>query len=351
MHLGRWSSHLATNHLGGVSNWTTPGWHFACSESGRTNKAISLYWIQHVFDPSTKTRANGRPRVLINDGFGTHESEEILKFCFENNIILCRLPSHTSHKLQPCDLTVFSSLKGAYREQAENLYRGGANTVGKQHFTLLYSRARDEAFTPRNIKSAWCKAGLHPFNPARVPNDIEPPPTEATDPRTQTVNVELPSPNDLLTTPTTSEGITLLSKKLEQDIDDLDSPVKRRFAKFHSAVQKSRADCALLRAENKNLFEQNNEKKIRVSTRSTVIGRAKIMTYDDILAARNKRAAEESGIADQARQPGKRQKPGPKPPKPLDCFSDAATQAKELGKGADEVDSAGLESYCSILRF
>jgi hypothetical protein len=28
------------------SNWTThptPGWHFACSESGRTNKAISLY--------------------------------------------------------------------------------------------------------------------------------------------------------------------------------------------------------------------------------------------------------------------------------------------------------------------
>jgi hypothetical protein len=184
------------------SNWTThptPGWHFACSESGRTDKAISLYWIQHVFDPSTRTRANGRPRVLINDGFGTHESEEILKFCFENNIILCRLPSHTSHKLQPCDLTVFSSLKTAYREQVENLYRGGANTVGKQHFPLLYSRARDQAFTPRNIQAAWCKAGLHPFNPNRVPNDIQPPLTEATDPRTQTVNVELPSPNDLLT--------------------------------------------------------------------------------------------------------------------------------------------------------
>jgi hypothetical protein len=96
----------------------------------------------------------------------------------------------------------------------------------------------------------------------------------------------------------------LLSKKLEQDIGHLDSPVKRRYAKFHNAVQKSRADRALLRADNKNLFEQNNEKKIRASTRSTVIGRAKIMTYDDILAARNKRAAEESGIADQAKNPG-----------------------------------------------
>ncbi len=66
------------------------------------------------------------------------------------------------------------------------------------------------------------------------------------------MNADLPSPNDLLTTPTTSEAVTLLSKKLEQDIGDLDSPVKRRFAKFHNAVQKSRADCALLRAENKN---------------------------------------------------------------------------------------------------
>jgi hypothetical protein len=289
--------------------------------------------------------------VLINDGFGTHESEEILRFCFENNIILCRLPSHTSHKLQPCDLTVFSSLKGGYREQAENLYRGGANTVGKQHFTLLYSRARDEAFTPRNIKSAWCKAGLHPFNPDRVPNDIQAPLTEATDPRTQTVNVEPPSPNDLLTTPTTSEGITSLGKKLEEDIGDLDSPVKRRFAKFHNAVQKSRADCALLRVENKNLFEQNNEKKIRVSTRSTVVGRAKIMTYDDILAARNKRAAEESGIAGRARKSAKRQKTGVKPPKPPESLSDAPSQAKELEKDMDGIESMGLESCCSILRF
>ena len=100
------------------SNWTvhpTPGWHFACSKTGYTDAAISLYWIQHVFDPLTKARANGKPRMLISDGFGTHETLEILKYCFENNIILCRLPSHTSHKLQPCDISVFGPLKAAYR--------------------------------------------------------------------------------------------------------------------------------------------------------------------------------------------------------------------------------------------
>ncbi|KAF2734578.1 hypothetical protein EJ04DRAFT_512420, partial [Polyplosphaeria fusca] len=33
--------------------------------------------------------------MLICDGFGTHETLEILEFCFENKITLCRLPSLT----------------------------------------------------------------------------------------------------------------------------------------------------------------------------------------------------------------------------------------------------------------
>jgi len=46
--------------------------------------------MKRVFDPQTKARANQKPRLLICDGFGTHETLEILEFCFEN---------HTSHKL------------------------------------------------------------------------------------------------------------------------------------------------------------------------------------------------------------------------------------------------------------
>lgn len=104
------------------SDWTThptPGWHFACSPSGYNNRDIALEWFRHVFDPQTKPRANGRLRVLINNGFTAHESLEVLEFCHENNIILCRLPSHTSHKLQPCDVAVFGPLKTAYRERVE----------------------------------------------------------------------------------------------------------------------------------------------------------------------------------------------------------------------------------------
>jgi hypothetical protein len=102
-----------------------------------------LQWFKRVFDLKTKERANGRPRVLILDGFRTHETLKILEYCFANNIILCRLPSHTSHKLQPYDVAAFSLLKTAYRDQAERLEQGGVNTIGKEHFTSLYKPARE----------------------------------------------------------------------------------------------------------------------------------------------------------------------------------------------------------------
>src|SRR6266480_6386388 len=103
-----------------------------------------------------------------------------MQYCFENNLILCRIPYHTSHKLQPCDIGVFGPLKAAYRDEVERLYQGGANTVGTEHFTSLYSPARQKALTSRNIKAGWIKAGLYPFNPDRVLRDILKPLAELT---------------------------------------------------------------------------------------------------------------------------------------------------------------------------
>jgi DDE superfamily endonuclease len=182
------------------SNWTTyptPGWHYACSESGYTDSKISYKWLKREFDPQTKARANKKPRILICDGFGTHESLEVLKYCFENNIILCRIRSHTSHKLQPCDVGVFGLLKAAYRDEVERLYRGGANTVGKQHFTSLYSPAREKALTPRNIKAGWSATGLHPFNPDRVLRTIQKPSAKQVPPKNR-VKIEYHQQSEIL---------------------------------------------------------------------------------------------------------------------------------------------------------
>jgi hypothetical protein len=104
-----------------------------------------LQWLKRVFDPETKERANGKPRVLMLDGFGTYETLEILEYCFANNIILCRLPSHTSHKLQPCDVAVFGPLKTAYRDQVERL----------EPSTGTVRRGRKRKSTALEVEANW----------------------------------------------------------------------------------------------------------------------------------------------------------------------------------------------------
>jgi hypothetical protein len=156
-----------------------------------------------MFDPATKERARGKPRVLICDGFGTHETLEVLEFCFANNIVLCRLPSHTSHKLQPCHVAVFGPLKAAYCEQAERLERGGVNTIGKEHFTSLDSPTGEKAFTSKDIIAGFVASGLFPFNPDSVLRSMPRPLANLTIPKTGEVNVKACHQNEVPQTPIT----------------------------------------------------------------------------------------------------------------------------------------------------
>ena len=70
----------------------------------------------------------------------------------------------------------------------------------------------------------------------------------------------------------------------------LDSPTRHHFQKLVNATEKAFADRTILLDENRLLFEQNNEGKTRQSVKSTVPGKARIMAYDDIVEAEQKRA-------------------------------------------------------------
>jgi hypothetical protein len=128
--------------------------------------------------------------VLICDGFGTYKTLEILKFCFANNIILYCLPSYTSYKLQPYDVVVFAPLKAAYYKQVKRLERGGVNTIRKEHFTSLYSPAREKAFTSKNIIASFTASSLFLFNLDRVLRSILKPLANLTILKASEVNVK-----------------------------------------------------------------------------------------------------------------------------------------------------------------
>ncbi|KAF2676794.1 DDE-domain-containing protein [Lentithecium fluviatile CBS 122367] len=301
------------------SNWTTyptPGWVYAHSESGYNDSYLSPEWIKRVFDPQTKARANGKPRVLICDGFRTHQTLKILEFCFEKNIILCRLPSHTSHKLQPCDVAVFGPLKTAYRDQVERLYRGGVTVINKKHFTTLYSPAQEKAMTKKNILAGWAKTGLFPFNPERVLRDIVVPDAElppaalpirtayegrGLNPQCETVQTPV--------TPVSSEALTSLLTLIKQDPHNEESAKRhqRLVQKLANAAQISFTQQALDQDHIRLLSKMNDEAKTRRKTKSEILGKARVMSYEDIKAARAKRAKQNANK--EAKGKGKRGRP------------------------------------------
>jgi hypothetical protein len=199
---------------------------------------------------------------------------------------------------------VFAPLKAAYRDQVERLERGGVGTIGKSHFTSLYYPARTRAFTKKNILAGWAKSGLFPFNPDRVLRDTPKPVATIQVPEVCEVDMDLRTEGNVVQTPITPvtpgnpEAVVSLQSMINQDAHTLDETSKwrlqRHVQKLANAATTSFAERALQKEQIRFLYKVNNEAKVRRSTKSVVLGKAKVMSYEDLEEARAKRAAKDA---------------------------------------------------------
>ena len=203
--------HLQTSWFGP----SIPDWRFATSENGWTSNNIAIDWLKTIFHPRTKPIGN-QVRLLLVDGHGSHENVEFMWLCKQYNIQMVFLPAHSSHVLQPLDLSVFSSLKTAYRTEVTKLaYIDEAAPIQKQRFLSFYETARTKAFTKSNIRSGWKAAGICPWNPqkalqsSQLSNLPKTPPEQA--PKTN-LNFE-----DVFQTPTNQRHIQTIVQSLDKD--------------------------------------------------------------------------------------------------------------------------------------
>jgi hypothetical protein len=89
-------------------------WRFSTSNSGWTSDSHAFEWLTTVFEPSTRPTDPSHHRLLVMDGHGSHITANVIAFCIRHAIDLLILPPHTSHTLQPLDVSVFSPLKRAH---------------------------------------------------------------------------------------------------------------------------------------------------------------------------------------------------------------------------------------------
>jgi hypothetical protein len=90
-----------------------PCW-FASSPNGWTSDELGLSWLQSLFDTQTIDKAKRDWRLLILDGHGSHYTLRFLDWCRSNRILVAIFPPHSTHRLQPLDVSLFRPLATYY---------------------------------------------------------------------------------------------------------------------------------------------------------------------------------------------------------------------------------------------
>ena len=89
-----------------------PGSIYGLSHNGWITREIFCQCFEHFLlsIPSV------RPVILMLDGHSSHYCPKTICMAAEQQIILCALPPHTTHKTQPLDRGCFAPLKVAWRD-------------------------------------------------------------------------------------------------------------------------------------------------------------------------------------------------------------------------------------------
>ena len=110
-----------------------------------------------------------RPVLLFVDGHASHITIDVIDLARENSIILFCLPPHTTHALQPLDVSVFKSLKSHFSKAVHALsFTKKDFIVSKREFARVVKTPFEKAFSMSNIKAGFKKCGIHPFDPNAI---------------------------------------------------------------------------------------------------------------------------------------------------------------------------------------
>lgn len=141
-----------------------PGAVYQCTKNGWSNEDIFLVWLQHFVSYTKPSTAE--PVLLILDNHGSHINLPAYDFCKKNNIIMLSLPPHTSHRMQPLDVTFFGPLKQAFKRECD-LFMKSNSLIKITPYDLaeLFNKAYSIVATIQKGVSGFSSTGIYPMNP------------------------------------------------------------------------------------------------------------------------------------------------------------------------------------------
>lgn len=88
------------------------------SPSGWMDSNVFIQYMQHFIDAVQPSEQ--KPVLLICDGHNSYKSLALIELARAHHVTILTIPPHTSHKLQPLDVTFFGPLKTAINRQMDS---------------------------------------------------------------------------------------------------------------------------------------------------------------------------------------------------------------------------------------
>ncbi|KAJ3619091.1 hypothetical protein MTP99_005878 [Tenebrio molitor] len=141
-----------------------PGAAYCCSDKGWITEELFIQYLKH-FQEFVKASLDD-PVLLIMDNHSTHCTLEAYVFCKANGIILLTIPPHTSHRLQPLDVTFYGPLKTAFNTECSKYLKNHAHEkITPFEIAELFSNAYMRVATLEKAVKGFQVTGIWPYNP------------------------------------------------------------------------------------------------------------------------------------------------------------------------------------------
>ncbi|KAG7294875.1 hypothetical protein JYU34_002823 [Plutella xylostella] len=137
---------------------------YKCSDNGWINEHLFLEWLAH-FKQHAKPSAD-EPILLILDNHASHISLSVYEYCKSNHIHMLSLPPHTSHRMQPLDVSFFGPLKMAYKKECDLFLKSHlAEKITPYDVASLVRKAFNNVASISKGESGFRSTGIFPLNP------------------------------------------------------------------------------------------------------------------------------------------------------------------------------------------
>ncbi|XP_030750178.1 uncharacterized protein LOC115877967 [Sitophilus oryzae] len=156
-----------------LTNNGPPNAAFCCSKSGWSNEELFYKWLEHfrkTVKPSNEEPVLLLIYIIISDNHSSHISLQIFDYCKQNGVILLTIPPHTSHRLQPLDVSFYGPLKSSFNRQRD-YHLPSTERITQYDLAKIFNKAYTVVATMDKAQSGFRATGIWPYQPDKFSNE------------------------------------------------------------------------------------------------------------------------------------------------------------------------------------